>query len=239
MRTDYTHITVILDRSGSMESIKDDTIGGFNDFLREQQEQPHYATMTLVQFDTKNPYEVISDFVPLSEVLKLNKTNYTPRSGTPLLDALGRGIADLDTKIAKMPETERPEQIVFLVITDGLENSSREFQRKDIKDMIKQRQEQQGWQFVFLSADLSAIEEAEGSGFRYDSSMSFDKSGKGVRSAFSSSSKGMKAYREKLSERMAFTDDDRAAQDSEKSRKKPQKSPKDVSKPENDLDGKV
>ena len=201
-----------------MASIKDDTIGGFNHFLQEQRQQPNHATMTLVQFDTQNPYEVLSHFVPLSEVVELNNTNFVPRAGTPLLDALGRGIVDLDTHIAKMPDAERPEQVVVLVITDGQENSSREFRHQDIKNMIQQKQDKQGWQFVFLSSDLSAIEDAENTSFSYQSSMSFDKTGKGVRSAFQSTSQRMSALREKKAKRFEFLEEDRAAQTSEQLR---------------------
>src|SRR6185436_3857887 len=96
MKNDYTHISIILDRSGSMASIRDDTIGGLNSFLRDQKGQPGTATLTLVQFDTQDPYEVIQHFTPIDEVPQLTRESFVPRGGTPLLDALGRGVNDLD-----------------------------------------------------------------------------------------------------------------------------------------------
>ena len=93
---DYTHIAVILDRTGSMESIRDDTIGGFNAFLNEQKQQPSKATLTLVQFDSQDPYEVIHQVKTIKEVPELTKETYVPRATTPLLDAIGRGINDLE-----------------------------------------------------------------------------------------------------------------------------------------------
>ena len=100
MRSDYTHITVILDRSGSMEAIRNDTIGGFNSFLAAQKAETGFATLTLVQFDTQNAYEVIQDFRNIKEVPELTRTTFVPRAGTPLYDAMGKGINDLEHKLA-------------------------------------------------------------------------------------------------------------------------------------------
>src|ERR1035438_2609360 len=106
MKQDYTHITVILDRTGSMESIRDDTIGGFNTFLEQQKAEPGMATLTLVQFDTQDPYEVIHRFKRIQEVPALTRETFVPRASTPLLDALGRGINDLEAGIGQLKEEE-------------------------------------------------------------------------------------------------------------------------------------
>jgi hypothetical protein len=224
MKENYTHISVILDRTGSMQSIRDDTIGGFNAFLKEQQNQPGVATLTLVQFDTQDPYEVIHRFKPISEVPELTHNTFVPRASTPLLDAIGRGINDLDKCLADMEDSQRPSKVVLAIITDGQENSSREFRKDQIAKMIQQKQEQNQWQFVFLSADLASIDDAGEYGIRATSSMSYDKSADGVASAWRSMSNSLSGYRSaKHLKDMEFTQDDRAKQQSELERKEKEK----------------
>ena len=216
---DYTHISVILDRSGSMESIRDDTIGGFNTFLNEQRQQPGKATLTLVQFDSQDPYEVIHRFLPVGDVPELTPATYVPRATTPLLDAIGRGINDLEKCLFDMPPAERPAKVVFVVITDGQENASREFRRDQILKMIKDKEGHYGWQFVFLSADLDAMEDAERQGFQPRFSLAFDKTGKGTRDAWGSVSEKISNVRYSKTLDASFTDEDRAKQKAERKRK--------------------
>ena len=180
VKTGYTHITVILDRSGSMESICDDTIGGMNAFVKQQKSGAGEATLTLVQFDSGDPYEVIHHFLPIGEVPPLTQETYIPQGGTPLLDALGRGINDIEGSIAQLPEEGRPEKVIVAVITDGEENDSKEFSKVQVEKMIKSKTSEAGWEFIFLSADLGAIEEAQHLGFQSHSSIAFYKSSEGV-----------------------------------------------------------
>jgi hypothetical protein len=209
MKSDYTHITVILDRTGSMESIRDDTIGGFNAFLRDQKAQPGTATLTLVQFDSQDPYEVIHRFRPVQEVPELTRATYVPRASTPLLDAMGRGINDLEKAIADMTPDDRPSRIVFFVITDGQENSSKEFRKEQIVTMIKGRTEQNDWQFVFLSADLGAIGDAGTYGIRPDAALLFEKSTRGTMTAWASLSSKISDYRSAKKRKIGFDPEDR------------------------------
>jgi len=141
MRQDYTHIAVILDRTGSMAVIRDDTIGGFNTFLQQQKAEPGSATLTLVQFDSQDPYqdpyEVIHRFKPIAEVPELTRETYVPRASTPLLDAMGRGIIDLEKSLSELSEADRPAKVVMVVVTDGQENASREFRKEQIEKMIQ------------------------------------------------------------------------------------------------------
>ncbi|MFH1086657.1 MAG: VWA domain-containing protein [Chloroflexota bacterium] len=215
MRTDYTHITVILDRTGSMESIRDDTIGGFNAFLAQHTAQPGTATLTLVQFDSQDPYEVIHRAKPLGEVSALTRETYVPRASTPLLDAMGRGINDLEATLAAMAEADRPEQVIMVIVTDGQENASREFHKGQIEKMIRARQEA-GWQFVFLSADLAAIGDALSTGIAAAQALAHDKTAAGPQAAWAAVSANMAAFRAKTKRDMAFTDDDRNQQNAEK-----------------------
>jgi hypothetical protein len=216
---EYTHVSVILDRTGSMQSIRDDTIGGFNTFLNEQRRQPGKATLTLVQFDSQDPYEVIHRIRSVGEVPELTQATYVPRANTPLLDAVGRGINDLEKCLFDMEPSERPGKVIFVVITDGQENASREFRRDQILKMIKDKEEHYGWQFVFLSADLDAVDDAAKQGFQPRFSLAFDKTGKGTRDAWGSVSEKIAKVRMSKVRDAAFTDEDRRKQKSERKRK--------------------
>lgn len=209
MKHGYTHITVILDRTGSMRTIRDDVIGGFNTFLQEQKALPDEATLTLVQFDSQDPYEVLHDFRPIAEVPELTEATYVPRAMTPLLDALGRGINDLAAKIAATPEALRPERTVFVVVTDGHENASREFYRDQIVQMIEDAQTRNGWQFTFLSADLEAIKDAVGYGIPARAALHFEKSADGARAAYRVASHHIGALRMAHAPDIEYTDQDR------------------------------
>jgi hypothetical protein len=176
---DRTHFSVILDRTGSMESIREDTIGGFNGFLREQQAQPSPATLTLVQFDSQDPYEVLQKFAPIGEVPPLTPATYVPRASTPLFDAIGRGINDLAARLDAMGAEQRPARIVFVIVTDGQENASQEFTGEKVRAMLDERRKA-GWQFVFLSADEKAIRDGGCLGVTEDYSMAVEKDSHGT-----------------------------------------------------------
>lgn len=219
MKSDYTHITVVLDRSGSMEAIRTDTIGGFNAFLKKQKGEPGTATLTLVQFDTQDPYEVIHQFRPVTEIPELTPDTFVPRASTPLLDAMGRAINDLGRRLSALAEEQRPSRVVMVIITDGQENSSTEFPQDQIGKMVKEQQEKYNWQFVFLSADLAAIVDALDTGVQAKSSMAFDKTAQGTASAWSSASDRISDFRASRSKDVSFSDQDRSRQKAEKKRK--------------------
>jgi len=213
MKQGYTHLTIILDRTGSMAPIRDDTIGGFNTFLREQKAQPGEATLTLVQFDSQDPYEVLHDFRPIADVPELTSATYVPRASTPLLDTLGRGIGDLAARLAGLADDQRPEHTVFVIVTDGRENASFEFTRDMVMQMIRDAQESNGWQFTFLSADLDAIREAAGLGIRTASSLHFAKTAQGTRTAYQVTSRHVSDLRAGKAKDLSYSDDERKAQD--------------------------
>jgi hypothetical protein len=218
VKSHYTHITVILDRSGSMESIRDDIIGGFNSFVRDQRKQPGTATLTLVQLDPQAPYETVHRFEPVQSVETLTRETYVPRASTPLLDALGRGINDLERTIADMGNEERPSKVVMVIITDGQENSSREFNRGQVVKMIKDRSEKDDWQFVFLSADLAAIGDAMSYGIQGDSALLFEKNHGGTAAAYASLTAQISDYRTGKKKKMGFDPEDRKHPDDPKKR---------------------
>jgi hypothetical protein len=219
MKEDYTHVAVILDRTGSMESIRDDTIGGFNAFLKAQKAEPGLATLTLVQFDSQDPYEIVQRFKPLPEIPGLTRETFVPRASTPLLDAMGRGINDLEKSLLELTENKRPSRVVMVIITDGQENASREFRKDQVEKMIREKQEKANWQFVFLSADLGAIGDALQHGIYASSVLAHDKDGRGVGAAWASLSRSISDYRAARKEDVSFNEEDRAQQENEKKRK--------------------
>ena len=149
-------ITVLIDRSGSMSTIREDTIGGFNAFLKDQKKDGEKDRFTLVQFD--HEYEVIKKNIPLMEMTELTQETFVPRGRTALLDALGRTINDTSARVDKLSKSEKPDKVIFVIVTDGLENDSREFtDRKQIMKMIEHRTKNHDWQFIYLGANQDAI----------------------------------------------------------------------------------
>lgn len=209
-----THISVILDRSGSMASIKNDIIGGFNTFLELQKKSKNKITLSLVQFDTENHYEVIHDMQPIKNISELTPETFVPRGGTPLLDTLGKSIGELEGKIVHMKKG-KPDNVVVVIITDGQENASHEYRKDQIAKIIKDRQDA-GWQFVFLSADLNAIGDASAYGITRQTTMAYDANAKGTSNMFRSLSMNVTAYASGITKCCAFSDEDRAKQSNEK-----------------------
>lgn len=205
------HITLLLDRTGSMDAIRQDVIGGFNSFLAQQQALPTPTTFTLVQFDSQDAYEVLHRAVPVRDVAPLTGATYVPRATTPLYDAMGRGILDLETHLAKMADADRPEQVMFVVVTDGQENASRDFDRARVNRLIAAKKKL-GWQFVFLSADLASFADAERLGVDDAARLYFSKSKQGNDAAWASASEKIVEYRSGRAASVAFDERDRAAQ---------------------------
>jgi hypothetical protein len=169
MKSGYTHIAVVLDRSGSMSLCADDTVGGFNAFVAEQKKAEGEATMTLTQFDTE--YEIVYDFKNIQDVPKLT---FVPRGNTALLDAIGRTIQTVGHSLELKPEAERPEKVIFVIITDGKENSSREFKKDQINQLIKTQTDVYKWEFVYLGANQDAIQEGSALGVLLTNALTFD-----------------------------------------------------------------
>ena len=154
MRNDLTDITMVVDRSGSMESIKADAEGGVNAFIDEQKNASGAALLTLVQFD--NEYEFVHSGISIQQV---SRFTLVPRGSTALLDAVGRAINETGARLTAMEESQRPGLVVFVIVTDGQENSSREFNRDQIRSMIEHQQSVYSWQFTFLAANQDAFAE--------------------------------------------------------------------------------
>jgi Mg-chelatase subunit ChlD len=170
------HISIVLDRSGSMASIAADMVGGFNQFLRNQRETQGEARVTLAQFDSEDPFEVLIDGIPLEQVEDLDQAAYQPRATTPLYDAVGRMIVRIDKEIEQRAAGGLPgEDQLVLIITDGMENSSTRYTRAKVFQMISERREQ-GWVFVFLGADQDVYAEGDKVGVAVGNRVRWDKS---------------------------------------------------------------
>ena len=183
MRENLTEMVFVLDRSGSMSGLADDTIGGFNELIEKQKKIEGDAYVTTVLFD--HEYEVLHDHVALEEVAPLTDKEYFARGSTALLDAVGRTIDAVGARLAATAEDERPEHVVFVITTDGRENSSREYTAKRVRGMIEHQQQKYSWQFVFLGANMDAVSEARKLGISAKYAADFTPSHSGVRKMYS------------------------------------------------------
>lgn len=194
------HLSVVLDRSGSMNSIADDTVGGFNAFLAEQRRAPGAARVTLAQFDSEDPFELLIDGVDLRAVADLDRSAYQPRGWTPLYDAVGEMIARIDAGIAERAQKELPEEDqVVAIVTDGLENRSRRFTREEVFGLIEERR-RAGWVFVFLGADQDAYAAGGQMGVAPQGRVAWEKTPEGIKKMWGDLSHSTHVHRAKPQE---------------------------------------
>ena len=158
MKKGLTELVFIVDRSGSMAGLEKDTIGGFNSMLKEQAELEGEARVTTVLFD--NQYRLLHDRIDICAVAPLTETDYRVGGGTALLDAIGRTIKKIRAVQKQTAEEYRAEKVLFVIITDGEENSSRKYSAEQIKECIEHQKEKYGWEFVFFGANMDAVLEA-------------------------------------------------------------------------------
>lgn len=162
MKKDLCELIVVIDESGSMSSVRDDTIGGYNTFVETHKKLPGEARLTLVKFNSD--YEIVHDGVDIKDVPLMTDATYMPSSMTALLDAIGKTIDTVGNRLAKTPEEERPEKVIFFIITDGAENVSKEYTSKQVKEKTTHQKEKYGWEFIFMGADQDAWGTSRGMG---------------------------------------------------------------------------
>ena len=158
MRKGLTEVVFILDRSGSMSGLESDTIGGFNSMLKQQREGEGKVLISTVLFD--NQIEVLHDRVDIAKVEPMNEDQYYVRGCTALLDALGGAIHHIGNVHKYAREEDRPEKTLFIIITDGMENSSKRYSANKVKQMVEHEKKKYGWEFIFLGANIDAIQVA-------------------------------------------------------------------------------
>lgn len=182
-------ITLVLDRSGSMESIKEETIAGFNSFIKKQRKLDGKIKVSLIQFDDE--YELVFKRINIDEVPLLDARSFVPRGTTALLDAIGKTIADTKKHFLTKRNDEVRKQVFFVIITDGMENASKEYSYDAIYKQVSKCEEKYGWEFIYLGANQDAIMEGKRLGIQYEKAMTFHADSKRTMHMFNSLSENI------------------------------------------------
>lgn len=201
MNSEITELVFILDRSGSMSSMKEEAIGGFNSFLKEQKDLPGEARITVALFD--HEYMLLCDGKNIKEVEPLTDKTYEPRGTTALMDAIGRTLDDVGKRINSAAHTcnacgtnaKKPAKVLVAILTDGLENASRDYKKARINEMISHHKKNHDWQFLFLAANQDAFAEGGSMGVLHNMSMNYTMDSAGFTKGFKTLSASAKLYR--------------------------------------------
>jgi uncharacterized protein YegL len=178
MNEKLTEIVAVLDRSGSMEHLTGDTIGGFNTFLKEQKEIPGEAVLTTVLFN--DSYMLLHDRADIKKIKPMTKKEYIAQGNTALLDAMGKTINDIGLKLHNTAENERPCKVIFFIITDGEENASVEYSKERIKEMVELQKNTYSWEFIFLGANIDSFSAADSIGISADRAFNYEADSEGI-----------------------------------------------------------
>jgi len=171
MQKNLTELVFILDKSGSMSGLEDDTIGGFNSLLTKQQKEPGQAIVTTVLFDDK--YELLHDRISISGIRPITDKEYFIGGSTALLDAIGKTIIKIGNAQKYTGEDQRASKVMFIITTDGMENASREYTIGKIRQLIERQKEKYGWEFLFLGANIDAVSTAAEFGIDADRAVNY------------------------------------------------------------------
>ena len=171
-KNNIVDVVFILDRSGSMGGLESDTIGGFNSMLEKQRKIEGKAFITTVLFDDQ--YELLHDRVNIAKVNNITEKEYFVRGSTALLDAIGKTIAKEKAIQDTLGKNEKADKVLFVIITDGLENASKEYNSSTVKKLIETQKEKYGWEFLFLGANIDAIETASAIGISAERAVNYN-----------------------------------------------------------------
>lgn len=197
----YTHLLCVVDRSGSMSGYEKDMVGGMNTMFEEQAKLDGKCLVDYVQFDTE--IETVFADTPAGDA----KAELAPRGATALLDAMGQSITDLGRKFKKLDEDKRPGTVIVIIVTDGYENSSREWSNAKVKELITRQEDEWNWNFTFLGANMDAVAVGANFGVRKDSALTFTQGNESA--LFASASTYVTNTRSGIAN--AYTDEDRKA----------------------------
>lgn len=170
MNKELTELVYILDRSGSMQELESDTIGGFNSLINTQKRENANALVTTILFDSE--VEILHDRIPLQDIPKMTDKEYYARGTTALLDAVGSTISHISNIHKYAREDDKPSKVLFTITTDGMENASKEYSYKDVKKLIDKHKEL-GWEFIFLGANIDAAETAYSMGIDRENAVEY------------------------------------------------------------------
>ena len=194
MKKNLTELVFILDKSGSMSGLEKDTIGGFNSMLEQQRKVDGECVITTVLFD--NRYELLHDRIDIRAVQPMTEQEYFVGGSTALLDAIGKTIHKIGTVQKNTAEDYRAEKVMFVIITDGEENASRCYSSMQIRQMIQRQKERYGWEFIFLGANIDAVETAGRFGIDADRAVDYVPDGEGTELNFRIMSQTVATFRE-------------------------------------------
>ena len=183
MKEGLTELVFILDESGSMESLVHDTIGGFNTMVEQQKQQEGECLVSTVLFN--NQQKVLYDRIPIREIPKMSQKEYRPGGPTALLDAIGKAVHHIGNIHKYANDADRPEQTVFIITTDGQENASRHFNVDRVRYLVEHQRSKYGWEFLFLGADIDAIDVAHSYGIDTSRAARFHNDSQGISINFS------------------------------------------------------
>lgn len=193
MNNNLTELVFVLDRSGSMHGLENETIGGFNGLIEKQRTEEGETRVTAVLFD--NEYDVLYDGVDIGSVPPLTGKEYFARGTTALLDAVGKTIDAVGERLAATPEEERPAKVIFAITTDGLENASRYYSLGQVKEMIEHQKNKYSWEFLFYGAGIDAVHSAREIGISADKAMRIAADSEGIRESYSCMSEMISEFR--------------------------------------------
>lgn len=200
MENNVTELVFILDRSGSMSGFEADTIGGFNATIEKQKKQDGKVYVSTVLFD--NESEVIHDRVDISEIRAMTENEYRVGGCTALLDAIGGAIHHIGNIHKYARPEDVPEHTVFVITTDGMENASHRYSSAEIKAKIKRQTEKYGWEFIFLAANIDAVETAESIGIRRERAANYRQTKEGVGRSYYAMSEAITTVRNYCADKM-------------------------------------
>lgn len=192
LNNNITEIVFILDRSGSMSGLEKDTIGGFNAMIEKQKKQDGKAYVSTVLFDHESV--VLHDRLPLEQIKPMTEDDYTVRGCTALLDAIGGAVKHIGNIHKYARPEDVPEHTMFVITTDGLENASRKYNSRDIKRLIESKKEE-GWEFLFIGANIDAIETANDYGISADRAVNYNADSQGTGVVFEAVSETVAKFR--------------------------------------------
>jgi uncharacterized protein YegL len=193
MKNNITELVFILDRSGSMSGFEADTIGGFNATIEKQKEQEGKVYVSTVLFD--NTSEVVHDRINIDDIKPMTRRDYQVRGCTALLDAIGGAIHHIGNIHKYARPEDVPEHTIFIITTDGMENASHRYSGDRVKEMIKRQTDKYGWEFIFLAANIDAVETAENIGIRKERAANYRQTKEGVGRSYYAMSEAIKSVR--------------------------------------------